>query len=105
MKPTLSLEQLAERLTSLEKEVKTIRKELADLRQQTGTIPQVTETQAAGTCPRADKGAQRHWFNGLFAALSIKGIPIGVEALQQRMGQAGLAPNELSRSLIEAREE
>jgi len=53
----------------------------------------------------ADKQEQRRRVNALFATLSIQGAPIGAEALQQSMNQAGLVPNELSRSLVEAREE
>ena len=105
MNQTPSLEELADRLLRLEKEVNVIQKELADLRQHTRAVPQATEPQVAGSSLWADKGAQKHWMNVLFAALSIKGVPIGAEALQQRMGQADLTPNELSRSLIEAREE
>jgi hypothetical protein len=43
--------------------------------------------------------------NQLFNDLVIQGEPIGAEALQQRMSQAGLSENELSRALIETREE
>ena len=55
--------------------------------------------------PWADKEEQRRQVKALFATLSIQGAPIGAQALQQRMSQAGLSPNELSRGIIEAREE
>jgi len=105
MNQTLSLQQLADRLVHVEKEMNIIRKELADLRQQTRVVPQTTVTQSAITYPWADKGTLRRWINSLFAVLSIQGMPMGVQVLQQRMGQAGLTPNELSRSLVKAREE
>ena len=47
----------------------------------------------------------RLWINGLFETLSIQGVPIGAEALQAKMAQAGLTPNELSRGIVSAREE
>jgi hypothetical protein len=105
MNQTLSLQQLADRLVHVEKEVNIIRKELADLRQQTRATPQATVTQFAVVYPWADKEDQRRWIDDLFANLSIQGAPMGAQALQQRMGQAGLIPNELSRSLVQARED
>ncbi|MFQ5796169.1 MAG: hypothetical protein ACE5JP_14125 [Candidatus Bipolaricaulia bacterium] len=53
----------------------------------------------------ADKAIQRRWINDLFVELSIQGEPIGAEALQERISQADLAPNELSRGIVDAREE
>lgn len=82
-----------------------IRKELADLRQQTKAVPQAITGQFAVAYPWADKGDQRRWIKDLFAALSIQGVPMGAKVLQQRIGQVGLTPNELSRGLVEAREE
>ncbi|MBN1889263.1 MAG: hypothetical protein JW850_14815 [Thermoflexales bacterium] len=55
--------------------------------------------------PWADKQEQKRQVKALFAALSIQGAPIGAQALQQRMSQLDLSPNELSRGIIEAREE
>lgn len=105
MNQTLSLQQLTDRLVRIEEEMSVIRKELADLRQQTKAVPQVVAAQSAAPYPWADKGDQRRWINDLFAALSIQGVPMGAKVLQQRMGQAGLTSNELSRGLVEAREE
>jgi len=90
---------LVDRIIRIEKEMSTIRKELADLRQQRTTARIVTFRSWA------DKEEQRRWIRDLFVTLSIQGVPLGAEVLQQRMGQAGLAPNELSRDLIKAREE
>jgi len=55
--------------------------------------------------PEEDKAMHRHWINNLFTMLSIEGVPIGAEMLQKMMGQADLVPNELSRAIVEAREE
>ncbi|MCD6335751.1 MAG: hypothetical protein J7M27_10545 [Candidatus Latescibacteria bacterium] len=55
--------------------------------------------------PMADKLDQRRRIKDLFTALSIQGAPMGARVLQQRMDQVGLIPDELSRSLVEAREE
>jgi len=105
MNHTLSLEQLADRLVRVEREMNIIREKLTDLRQQTRTIPQAAVTQFAIAYSWADKEILRRRLKGLFAALSIQGVPMGAQLLQQRMRQAGLTPNELSRSLVEAREE
>ena len=105
MNQPLSSQQLADRLVRVEREMNIIREELTDLRQRTRVVPQATVTQFAIAYSWADKEILRYQIKGLFAALSIQGVPMGVQLLQQRMGQAGLTPNELSRSLIEAREE
>ncbi|MDI6792213.1 MAG: antitoxin family protein [bacterium] len=52
-----------------------------------------------------DKEDQKRWIKDLFADLSIQGVPVGVDVLQQRMSEADLIPNELSRAIVEAREE
>ncbi len=99
MEQNLSLQQLAERLTYLEGEINRIQDEMASLRQQTPTrLVNVAYVWA-------NKSAQGRWMNHLFAVLSIQGPSIGVWALQQKMGQTALTTNEMSRSLIEAREE
>jgi len=64
-----------------------------------------TLEQLAFTFPWVDRELQGQWVDDLFKALSIQGAPMGVWALQRKMGQAGLLLNELSRSLVEAREE
>ena len=105
MNQTLSLQQLADRLVRVEKEINIIRGELMDLRQRTRAVPQAAATQFAVAHSWADKEILRHRLKSLFAALSIQGVPMGAQMLQRRMAQAGLTPNELSRSLVEAREE
>lgn len=52
-----------------------------------------------------DKKLLQEQMQQFLAALSIKGEPIGPEALQERMLALQLTPNELSQSLIAAREE
>lgn len=105
MNQTLSLQQLADRLIHVEREMNIIRGELMDLRQRTRAVPQTAATQFAVAYSWADKEILRRRLKDLFAALSIQGVPIGAQLLQQKMAQAGLTPNELSRSLVEAREE
>ena len=93
------ISSLAERVDHLEEELRFIRKELAELRQQTSA-----ELKADDTI-WADKAAQRRAIDNLFAALSIQSSAIGAEALQQQMAQTHLDENELSKGIIEAREE
>jgi len=73
--------------------------ELASLRKQAGTGPRVLAPLWM------DKAVLRHWINGRFEELSIQRAPIGAEVVQARMAQAGLAPCELSRGIVSAREE
>ncbi len=97
------VQQLVNRLAHLENEIKTIRQELAALSQQTRDVSETSPPRVI--FPWADKEAQKHQIDTLFEALSIKGTPIGVKELQHKLAEAGLHRNELSRALIEAREE
>lgn len=99
MNQTVSLQQLVDRIERVEKEMSIILKDLAHLRRQR------TTASFAVPYPWADKEEQRRWIRDLFATLTIQGLPMGAKVLQQRMSQAGLTPNELSRSLVEARED
>ena len=54
---------------------------------------------------QVDKSMLKEHMRQFLLKLSIKGEPIGHEALQKQMGEAGLEENELSRSIIAAREE
>lgn len=103
MNQALKVEQLSDRISHLEEEVKYLRNELAKLQRQTNSTREAATTQI--TFSWADKEAQRRWIDQLFTSLSIHGAPMGPQALQQKMRQASLTHNELSRSLIEAREE
>ncbi len=53
----------------------------------------------------ADQEALSRAMKELLAALDIHGEPIGAENLQRMMEHSGLEKDELSRSLIEARDE
>lgn len=57
------------------------------------------------TYPWVDKEELKRWVARLFETLSIQREPIGAVALQEKMSQVGLAPDELSQAIIEAREE
>jgi len=107
MSQTLSLQQVTESLVRLEQLLNTIQGELAELRQQMGDAVPSPTTKAHSTMAFfwVDKALQRQRMNELFQSLAIQAESIGPEALQVRMSQAGLADNELSQSLIEAREE
>lgn len=52
-----------------------------------------------------DKRLIRKHMQELFRILSVEGEPIGIEELQKQMREANLNSNELSRGIIEAREE
>jgi hypothetical protein len=101
----MNLQQLTDKVVYLEQEVNTIRKELADLREQQEAVPQVPITQSIANFPWMDKTLLRQAMDKLFQTLSIQGEPIGVEALRQMMKNENLDQNELSRSIIEARDE
>ncbi|MCC6443502.1 MAG: hypothetical protein IT210_08600 [Armatimonadetes bacterium] len=53
----------------------------------------------------AGKAMLREKIKELFEKLSIEGAPIPAEQLQRMMADSGLEQNELSRGIIEAREE
>jgi hypothetical protein len=107
MSQPLSLQQMTERLAHLEQLMNVVRQEVMELRRQMAITSetQTIKTEAIMGYTWVDKGLQKHWINELFTILSIQGEPIGIETLQQRMSQAGLGENELSRDLIEARDE
>lgn len=106
MNQILSMQELTDRLVRVENEVTTLRKELASLRKQTTKArPRTAAIRQALARLCVDKKALRRWTNGLFEKLSIQGVPIGAEALQAKMAQAGLTSNELSRGIVSAREE
>lgn len=100
----LRIQQLANKLAYLEQQVNVIRIELGELQEQARAL---LETASPGRTAASwtDKAAQRQQFNSLFTVLSIQGVAAGIDILQQRMVQAGLEQNELSRGLVEAREE
>ena len=102
MNKTATIQQLSDRLRWIEAEIVAVREELKTLpTQQEHPLP----IDATGSDTWVNKTALREQMRRLFLTLSIQGEPIGVEALQKRMREAGLATNELSQSIIAAREE
>lgn len=96
------IQKLSAKLSRLEAELAAIRQELDALPQQSAK-PTLRETVAAYKW--VDKTPLKEQFANLLADLNIKGKPIGAEALQQKMHEAGLEPNELSQTIIAMREE
>ncbi len=105
MNHVLSPQEVTDRLVYIESKVATMWLELVDLRQQTKSTAQMSTNHHTMAHFRADKAMYRHWFDSLFTRLSIQGAPMGAETLQEMMHQTALASNELSRAIIEAREE
>ncbi|MCX7839859.1 MAG: hypothetical protein N2559_10475 [Anaerolineae bacterium] len=103
MEQVLSLQQLTDKLLRLESEIELIRRALLEHSQQ--NTPALTSTVKPMPGFRwADKQTLQREMNAFRASLSIRTEPIEIEDLQRRMGEAGFAPNELSQSIIEARE-
>lgn len=98
MDQALTTQQVAERLVQIEHEMDRLRQEVAALRRQTPT------TSIALAYAWADKNLQRRYVNDLFASLAIRGQALGALALQQNMSRANMVANELSQSLVSARE-
>ncbi len=105
MGKTVTLESLADKLVRLEKEVIILRRQLAQLNQRVVTSEQFANLPVAEGSIWADKEPQKKWMKQFMAQFGIQATPIGAERLQQEMGASGLEANELSRSLIAAREE
>ena len=82
-----------------------INKELADLRGEANQNFQAVDSHSDVEFQRADKASLKTAMDELFKTLSIQGQPIGVAALRQMMKVENLEQNELSRSIIEARDE
>lgn len=96
MSQAASLQQLNDRLLRIEEEIRTVRDDLETLHRQEAT---------ACALPTVDKASLEHWADDFFATLGIEGRPLPAEDLQQMMRTSGLAADELSRSLIAARDE
>ena len=105
LEQTLRLRQFSDRLRLIEQEVSSIRQELAELQKPTGNTMPVAMTQPPILFAWADKAALRQWSMNWYRSLPVQVLPLGVRRLQQQMAQTGLTQNEMSRSLIEAREE
>lgn len=66
---------------------------------------QETAADTETTYALANKAAMREQVRQLLITLSIQNLPVGAEIVQKRMREAELAANELSQSIIAAREE
>lgn len=101
MNHSATLQQLTERLDQIEAEIVSIREELRGGSQEDPT----SFKDAKDSFPWVDKAALREQMKRLFRQLSIQGEPIGAKALQKTMSDSGLRRNEMSESIIAAREE
>jgi hypothetical protein len=102
MNQTATIQQLSDRLRRIEAEIVAVREELKMLpEQQVHSRPAGVTVSYAWANKALLRGQMRH----LFSTLSIQGEIAGAEALQKRMREAELASNELSQSIIAAREE
>lgn len=99
MSQTAALEQLVERVEHLEETVTSLQSDLSALRNGAGKNGQTTSIRFA------DKQKLRQAMNELLTALGVTGEPVGASELRTMMKQSGLERDELSRSLIEARDE
>ncbi len=97
-----TIQQLTNRLGQIETEIIAIRRELKAYPERQNQQPL-----ADATIPYtfANKAALREQMQQLFLTLSIQGESVGAEAVQKQMRQAALTSNELSQSIIAAREE
>lgn len=98
-----TIQHLTTRLRQIESEIVSIRQELKALPEQRDPVTQPDERPLSNVW--VDKKALKKQMRQLFFTLSIQGEPVGVAALQKQMREAGLAPNELSQTVISAREE
>jgi len=106
MSRATALRQLTDRLLRIEEEIRTVRDDLEALRRREPVSNEVELRRAAGSSPfRVDKASLRQWADDLFEALGIEGRALPPESLQQVARASGLEPDELSRSLIAARDE
>ena len=99
-----ALQQLTDRLDRIEEEIRAARWHLEELRREPHTGAAVAHTRAP-RLPRVEKAVLRNWAADLFRDLSIEEETIGALEVQERSQSSGLEPNELSRSLIQARDE
>lgn len=101
MNQSIAIERLTNNLNRIEIEIGHIRQELKSL-------PHYQEQSFINsTTPYAfvNKTAVKKQMRQLFHTLSIDGDAIGAEPLQKQMQESQLAVNELSQSIIAAREE
>ncbi|HEX6385090.1 MAG TPA: hypothetical protein VF177_10505 [Anaerolineae bacterium] len=102
MNQSTTIQELTNRLRRIEAEIVAVREELKALPQQQDQLLPVDVTVPYTW---VNKTALREQMQHLFLTLSIQGEPVGPELLQKRMHDAELTSNELSQSIIAAREE
>ena len=102
MNQAATIQQLTDRLKRIEAEIIAMREELRTLPTKQAQ-PHPADTAVAYTW--TDKAALKKQMLGVFHALSVQGKPVGAEALQKQMAESELTTNELSQSIIAAREE
>jgi hypothetical protein len=102
MDQSTTIQDLTNRLRRIEAEIVAVREALKALpEQQDQFSPVIATVPYAWVNKTALKEQMRH----MFLKFSIQGEPVGVEVLQKRMHEAALSSNELSQSIIVAREE
>jgi hypothetical protein len=92
-------EQFAARLFAVEQEAALLRQEIARL-----SLP---ETKAAESLfiSSTEQNLLADAMAEMFADMQIQGQPVGAERLQEMMRAANLAPSEMSRGIIDMRDE
>jgi hypothetical protein len=100
MNQSVSIQRLTDHITRIETEITAIRRELNALPIQQSSQPSIENEYAL-----VNKTTLKDQMSQLFQTLSIQGKPAGAESLQRQMREAELTPNELSQSIISAREE
>ena len=104
MSQALAIQRLTSRLEWIEAEIGTVREELAALPKEEDNQSSMTMV-VVPTIKWVNKTLLKQKVGEWFNKLSIDCEPISAEALQELMRKENLGPNELSRSIIAAREE
>lgn len=102
MNQTMTVQQLTNRLRRIEAEIVAIRQGLATLPQEESRF---SEPEAASSYAWVNKPMLREQMKQFFLMLPLPDDSGGVDELQKEMAGAELLSNELSRSIIAAREE
>ena len=93
----------------LTKHLERIELEISDIRRELKALPkrQKQDMLADTGIPYAfaNKAAMREQVRQLLISRSVQELPVGAETVQKRMREAELTVNELSQSIIAAREE
>jgi hypothetical protein len=102
MNQLASIQRLTNRLHRIEREITAMRQELQELPHEVSATPSEEKVIPPDW---VDKAVLRKQMQHLFLTLSIEGSPVGIKALQEHMRRTILGANELSNSIIAAREE